>query len=202
MIQNGEPLEEVDCFKYQGSKVAADGGCENHVVHRMNDWYRAWGSLKSVLSNRGFWIKAKNCLCEEVIVPTALYGTEAWGLRSAERRKVNVLEMKCLRSLVGVSRMDRFRNEKVRRGAGIEMELACRADQRVLRWFGHVERTDEYRMARRVLMAEVSGGLIRGRPRLSWMDGVKVALGNRRMTVEAARQCTKDRKEWRALVHM
>ena len=34
------------------------------------------------------------------------------------------------------------------------------------------------------------------------MDGVKVALGNRGMTVEAARQCPKDRKELRALVHM
>ena len=34
------------------------------------------------------------------------------------------------------------------------------------------------------------------------MDGVKVALGNRGMTVEAARQCVKDRKEWSALVHM
>ena len=65
-----------------------------------------------------------------------------------------------------------------------------------------VKRMDEYRMARRVLMAEVSGGLVRGRQRLCWMDGVKVALGNRGITVEAARQCTKDQKEWRALVHM
>ena len=67
---------------------------------------------------------------------------------------------------------------------------------------GHVERIDYYRMARRVLMAEVSGGRVRGRPRLGWMDGVKVALGNRGMMVEAARQCVKDRKAWRALVHM
>ena len=51
-------------------------------------------------------IKAKKCLYEGEIVPRALYGAEAWGMRSAERRKVNVLEMKCLRSLVGVSRMD------------------------------------------------------------------------------------------------
>ena len=64
-------------------------------------------------------------------------------MRSAERRKVKVLEMKCLRSLVGVSRMDRVGNGEVRRRAGIEMELACRADRRVLRWFGHVERIDE-----------------------------------------------------------
>ena len=98
--------------------------------------------------------------------------------------------------------MDRVRNEEVRRRAGIERELPSRADQRVLRWFGHVERMNEYRKARRVLMAEVSGGRARGRQRLGWMDGVKVALGTREMTVEAARQCAKDRKEWRALVHM
>ena len=90
----------------------------------------------------------------------------------------------------------------MRRRAGIERELASRADQRVLRWFGHVERMNEYRMARRVLMADVSGGQVQGRPRLGWMDGVKVVLGNRGMTVEAARQCAKDLKEWRALVHM
>ena len=73
-------------------------------------------------------------------------------MKSAERRKVNVLEMKCLRSLVGVSRMDRVRNEEVRRRAGTERELASRADQRVSRWVGNVERMDEYRMTRRVLM--------------------------------------------------
>ena len=49
-----------------------------------------------------------------------------------------------------------------------------------------MERMDEYRMARRVFMAEVSGGRVRGRPRLGWMDGVRVALGYRGMTVEAA----------------
>ena len=160
MILNSEPLEEVDCFKYLGSQVAADGGCEMDVVHRMNDGCRAWGVLKSVLSNRGLGIKAKKCPYEGVIAPTALYGAEAWGMRSAERRKVNVLEMKCLRSLFGMSRMDRVRNEEVRRRAGIERELASRADQRVLRWFGHVERMDDYRMAK------VSGGWVRGRLRL------------------------------------
>ena len=54
-------------------------------------------------------------------------------MRSDERRKVNVLEMKCLKSLVGVTRMDRVRNEEVCRRVRIERELASRADQRVLR---------------------------------------------------------------------
>ena len=59
-------------------------------------------------------------------------------------------------------------------------------------------------MASRVLMGEVSGRRVRRRPRLGWLGGVKqhrydnipvASLGNIGMTVEAARQCSKDRKE-------
>ena len=68
----------MDCLKYLGSQVAADGGWERDVVQRMNEGYRAWGVQKSVLSNIGLEIKTKKCLYEVVIiVPTALYGPEA-----------------------------------------------------------------------------------------------------------------------------
>ena len=62
------------------------------VVHRMNEGFRAWGALKRVLSNRTLGIKANKCLYERVIMLRALYGAEAWDMRSAERNKVNVLE--------------------------------------------------------------------------------------------------------------
>ena len=80
VLLNCEPLDGVDCFKYLGSQVAADGGCERGVVHRKNKGYRAWGALESVLSNRVLGIKAKKCLYEGVIVPMALYRAEAWGV--------------------------------------------------------------------------------------------------------------------------
>ena len=99
--------------------MAADGGCGTDVIHRMNEGYRASGALKSVLSNRGLGIKAKKYLSEGLIVPTALCGSEALGVRSSKKWKVNVLEMKCLRSLVVVSRIGRVRNEEVHRRAGI-----------------------------------------------------------------------------------
>ena len=47
-------------------------------------------------------------------------------MKSAERKKVNVLEMKCSRCLVGLSRMDRVRNEEVNIKAVRERELASR----------------------------------------------------------------------------
>ena len=61
---------------------------------------------------------------------------------------------------------------------------------------------DEDQLARWVMTAEVSGGRVRGRPWFGWMEGVKLAFGNRGITVEAARRCARDRNEWRALVHM
>ena len=42
---------------------------------------------------------------------------------------------------------------------------------------------------------------VRGRQRLGWVDSVKPAFDIRMMTVDAARQCAKDRKEFRTLVH-
>ena len=39
--------------------------------------------------------------------------------------------------------MERVGNEEVRSRAEIERELASIEDQRVLRWFGHAERTDQ-----------------------------------------------------------
>ena len=89
--------------------MAADGGCESDVVHIMNEGFKEWGVLKSMLSNRGMGINVTKSLFEGVIAKTA------WGMRSGERRKGNVLEMKCWTRLVGLSRMDRVRNEKVRK---------------------------------------------------------------------------------------
>ena len=53
-----------------------------------------------------------------------------------------VFEMKCLRSMTGVSRLYRVRNEVVRARTGVRRELGARVDMNVLRWFGHVERMD------------------------------------------------------------
>ena len=43
---------------------------------------------------------------------------------------------------------------------------------------------------------------MRGRPRFGLIEGVEVVLGNRGMTVEVARQCARERIEWRARVRM
>ena len=73
----------------------------------MNEGYKKWEELKSGLSNRGLGINVK-CLYERVGVLMTLYQAVAWGMRNAERMKVNALELNCFR-VVGVTQMDRAR---------------------------------------------------------------------------------------------
>ena len=137
------------------------------------------GALKELMQNRGLGMNVKNALYEKVVVPTVMYGSELWGLKVTERQKLNVFAMKCLRSMIGVSRLDRIRNEVVRARTGVRKELAAKVDMNVLRWFGHVERMDNERLLKKVMNARVDGRSVRGRPRVGWMDGVRRALNDR-----------------------
>ena len=197
---NGVLLEEVDCFKYLGSQISVEGGVEEDVKYRVNEASKVLGSMKRVCKSRQLGMNAKRRLYEGVIVPTALYGAETWGLKVAEKKRLNVLEMKCLRSMVGVTRWDRLRNEEVRRRAGVMKELSVKADERLLGWFGHVERMSDERMTKKVMKARVDGRAVRGRPRFGWMDGVKGALRERGMTVEQGKEIACVRSEWRKIV--
>ena len=49
-------------------------------------------------------------------------------MKVTARQKLYVFEMKFLRSMTGVSRLDRVRNEAVRARTGVRRELAARVD--------------------------------------------------------------------------
>ena len=70
---------------------------------------------------------------------------------------------------------------------GRRVQLSGRVDQCVLRWVGHVKRMDEEFMTKKVMTTDVEGNMWRGRPRLGWMNGVRMALGERDMSVEQNR---------------
>ena len=121
-------------------------------------------------------------------------------MKVTERQILNVFEMKCLRSMTGISQLDRVRNEVVRARTGVRRELAARVDMNVLRWFGHEEKIDNESLLKKVMNAKVDGRSARGRPRFGWMDRVKRALNDKRMDVREARERARNRSEWRTIV--
>ena len=120
----------------------------------------------------------------------ALYGAETWGLRETER-KLDIFEMKSLRSMCGLTLWNRIRNEEVKSRVRVERQLSGRVDQCVVRRFGYVERMDEEHMTKEVMISDAEGNWwnwCRSRPRLGWMDGVRMALGERGVSVEQGRR--------------
>ena len=115
----------------------------DEAVYRINEGQKVVGAVNKVFKSRNVGLNVKKCMYERVVVPTALYGAETWGLRESERKKLNVFEMRCLRSMIGVTRRDRVRNTVIRERTGVNVELSGRADESVLRWFGHTKRMDE-----------------------------------------------------------
>ncbi len=111
------------------------------------------------------------------------------------------MDMRCLRSMCGVTRMDRVRNDEVRRRKGVVRELAERTEQGVLRWFGYVERMVEERLVKKITRSNLRGVRPRGRPLMEWLDCLKRVLGARGMSVEQGRVVVRDRNEWRAIVN-
>ena len=93
-------------------------------VFRVTEGCKVLGEMKGVMKSRRLEMNVSRVLYEEVIVLTVMYGSDLWGMEVSERLKLNVFEMKCLRSMAGVSRLDRFRNEEVRERTGVRKELA------------------------------------------------------------------------------
>ena len=108
---NNEPLGKVNCFStlYRKWQQMEDLNGTWYIDGMRN--VRRWGVLKCVLINSWSCLNAK--MYEWLILWTVLYGAETWDMRSAERKKVNVLQKKCLRSVIGVTRMDRVRKDEV-----------------------------------------------------------------------------------------
>ncbi|XP_068224079.1 uncharacterized protein [Palaemon carinicauda] len=133
-------------------------------------------------------MNVKKVLSEKAIVPTVMYGSELWGMKVTERQKLNVFEMKCLKSKAAVSQLDRLRDEIERVRMGVRNELAVRVDMNVMRRFDHVERM-ENDCQQKMMNARVGGRSTRGWPKLGWMNGIKKALHDKRMDVRSKSAC-------------
>ena len=199
VTMGGRRMEEVRAYRYLGVEVSNDGRLSEEINHRMAEARRNAGALKSLWKRRNVSREAKVGMFEGIVEPSLLYGSEVWVLNKSEQRKVEAVEMDCLRSICNVRRIDRIRNEEVRRRCGKVVSVGIKRDQSVLRWFGHIERMNEERIQKRMYESSVAGVRRRGRPRRGWMDGVMSALNERGLNIQTARECVNDRNEWRSI---
>ena len=101
-----------------------------------------------------------------------------------------------LRGLLGIGRMDRVLNAQIRELYGVRNVLDERINEGILWWFGHVERVERDRIAKRVYVGECAGSHSVDRPRKRWIDSMKDCLKKIGLDVRRARRIVQDRSEW------
>lgn len=190
----GEKLNRVEEFKYLGSTVQSDGGAEREVEKRIQAGWGAWKKITGVMCDKRVPPKLKGRLYKTMVRPAMLYGMETVAVTKGQERKMEVAEMKMLRFSLGKTRMDRVRNEEIRRTVRVE-EFRGKLRETRLRWLGHVVRREEGYVGKRIRKLVV-GSRKQGRPKRRWEDCVKEDL----KVVGKKEEDAIDRGEWRRCI--
>ena len=129
-------------------------------------------------------------------MPVFTYGSETMIWREEERSRIRTVQMDNLRGLLGIRRMNKFLNVPIRHLCRVMKCVDEKIDEGVLRWFGHVERIENDRIAKRVYAGECAGSCSVGRLWKRWIDTVEACLKKRGLDVKEARRMVHDRSVW------
>ena len=73
----------------------------------------AEGLVSGVLCDRKTNVKIKEKVYRTVVRPALMYGAETWALKKALEKKLEVAEIRMLRWMCGVTKLDKIRNERI-----------------------------------------------------------------------------------------
>ena len=105
----GTGLKRVDKLKYLGSTVAEDGNLDAEITNRVQSGWRNWKKMSGVLCDRKISVKVKGGVYRTVVRPAMMYGAKTWPVKKEQEKKLDVAEMKMLRWMCGVTKMDKIR---------------------------------------------------------------------------------------------
>ena len=132
-------------------------------------------------------------------MPIFLHPCETWTIRADIERRMQALEMRCFRKLLGISYRHHITNEEVKARIGNAIgpygDFLTSVKRRQLCWYGHVARSSV--LAKTILQGTVQGRRRRGRQRKRWEDNIKDLTGLKRNIILRKAE---NRQEWRRLV--
>ncbi|KAK3512256.1 hypothetical protein QTP70_002279 [Hemibagrus guttatus] len=175
-----EEVKKVQEFKYLGSTVQSNGECGKEVKKRVQAGWNGWRKVSGALCDRKISARIMGKVYRTVV---------------RQESELEVAELKMLRFSLGVTRLDRIRNEYIR-GTAHFGRLGDKVRKARLRWFGHVQRRESEYIGRRMLDMELPGRRQRGRPKRRYMDGINEDM----KLVGASVEDAEDRDRWREMI--
>ena len=97
------------------------------------------------------------------------FGSEAWVLKKRVEKRLEAAQMKFLRHLLGITKLDKEKNQCIR-GKNGSKNTVKEIKQYQKKWLQHVQRMDRNRLPRQALIYRPEGRWNIGRPKKRWRD--------------------------------
>ena len=196
---HGQKLETVQHFKYLGA-IISDEGSKPEILARAAQTAMALARLKTIWKDKRITIRHKIRLMRALVLSIFLYACETWTLTADLQKKIQVVEMRCYRKILGISYLEHISNEQIRQTItqhiGPHDDLLTIVKKRKLKWYGHITRSNG--LAKVILQGTVEGKRRRGRQQKKWADNIEEWTG---LTFAETQSLTHDRPDWRRIVH-
>ncbi|KAF7244514.1 Testis anion transporter 1, partial [Varanus komodoensis] len=193
---DGKEMEVVTDFIFLSSRITADRDCSQEIKRHLLLGRKAMANLDSILKNRDITLLTKVHIVKAMVFSVAMYGSESWTIRKAERRRIEAFELWCWRRLLRVPWTARRSNRSVLEEINPDCFLEGQILKMQLKYFGHLMRRKD--SLEKSLMLGTIDGKRRGRQRMKWIDGVTEAVG---VSLSGLQGMVEDRKAWRNVVH-
>jgi len=95
------------------------------------------------------------------------FGSEAWVPKKREEQRLEAAQMKFLRHLLGITNLDKEKNQCIREKTGAQ-NIVKEIKQYQEKWLQHIQRMDTNRISKQALQYKPKGRRNIGRPRKRW----------------------------------
>ena len=168
---NGETMVTMRDFILGGSKITADGDCNQDIKRHLLLGRKAMTNLDSILQSRDITLPTKVHLVKAMVFPVVMYGCESWTIKKADCRRIDAFELCCWRRLLRVPWTARRSNQSILKEISPGCSLVGLILKLELQYFGHLmQRTDS--LEKTLMLGKIEGGRRRGQQRMRWLDGI------------------------------
>ena len=123
MTNNGERVETVRDFIFEGSKITSDGDCSHEIKRCLLLGRKVMTNLDSILKSRDIALPTKVHLVKAMVFPVVMYGYENWTIKKAECRRIDVFELWCWRRFLRVPWTARRSSQPILKEIGLAYSL-------------------------------------------------------------------------------
>ena len=110
---DGETMETVRNFIFEGSKITAYGDCSHEIKICLLLGRKAMTKQESILKSRDITLSTKVPLVKTMIFPVVMYACESWTIKKAECRRIDAFELWCWRRLLRLPWTARRSNQSI-----------------------------------------------------------------------------------------